>query len=334
MADDVDAPQYRRAPLPDGWRIVAPGRRGVPLDARRAEEPVLPKPEGTCPFCPGNEAETEETTWQDPPTGPWQVRVVPNRYPVLRATGLDVPAVGGGHVRPGAGLHEVIVEGRAHEADLVSYHAELLERVFRAYRERVGTFEDVDGIRHVSLFRNRGRRAGSSQPHPHAQVVGATVLGPEVQRRWERAREHERREGRTLLATVMGRELRVGDRIVEATESSVAFCPFAPAFPYETWVAPRSATGSLAGLSDEGLSDVAALVQRTVRRALRASGRQAYNLIFRLPPAQARHDAAAFWYVEILPRSGPAGALELTSGMPVVWVTPEDAAARMRALSE
>ncbi|MEO0325767.1 MAG: hypothetical protein AAF447_22615 [Myxococcota bacterium] len=333
MSDEGEAPQYRHDPLSDAWRIVAPARRGVPLDARRAEEAVLPAPAGRCPFCPGSEKDTEETTWQDPATGPWQVRVVANKYPVLRATGLDVPQVGGGHARPGAGLHEVIVEGRAHDADLVDADGELLRQVFHAYRARVRAIEDAPGIRHVSLFRNRGRRAGSSQPHPHAQVVGATVLGPEVQRRWERAREHERREGRTLLATVLARELRLGDRIVETTDRSVAFCPFAPAHPYESWVMPRVAGGAFAAMEDAALNDLAAVVQRTVHRALRASGRTAYNLIFRLPPAEARHDAAAFWHVEVLPRSGPVGALELTSGMAVVWVTPEDAAARMRALS-
>ncbi|MEM1417330.1 MAG: hypothetical protein AAGH15_20700 [Myxococcota bacterium] len=334
MAEDfAAAPQYRHDPMTDGWRIVAPSRKQVPLGERAKEEPLLPEPAGPCPFCPGREGDTEPTVWQDPPEGPWVVRVAPNKYPAVRATDLEVPAVGGGHVRPGAGIHEVIVEGPDHDGDLATFEVDLLRRVLRAYRQRVRTHEEVDGIRHVSLFRNRGRRAGSSQPHPHAQVLAATVLGPAVRLRWDLAREHERREGETLLSTVVERELRIGDRLVEAAGNVIAFCPFAPATPYETWVAMRGATGPFGETDDAALDRFAEVLQRALRRAIRVSGRQAYNVIFRLPPTRARRDPAAFWYAELIPRSGPGAGLEMASGMPLVWVTPEDAAARMRALS-
>ena len=71
-------------------------------------------------------------------------------------------------------------------------------------------------------------------------------------------------------------------------------------------------------------------LRETVGRVLEVSGRAAYNLVWRLPPAKARRDPAAFWHVAICPRGGPGAGLELTTGMSLVSVAPEDAAKALR----
>jgi hypothetical protein len=48
--------------------------------------------------------------------------------------------------------------------------------------------------------------------------------------------------------------------------------------------------------------------------------------------AQRAHPAA-FWYVSVLPRGGAPAGFELGSGIAICTVSPEDAAAAMRAAS-
>ena len=320
---------YRHDPMEDCWRIVAPARAAVPADTTR-KGPVLPAPPGPCPFCPGNEAETEEILAEWPTDGEWQVRAIRNRYP---AVGPEVvpPMVAGGHARPATGVQEVLVEGRAHEGDLPAFDPELRGLVFRAYRDRLRAMEAMDGIRHVSMFRNRGRRAGSSQPHPHGQLMGSTVGGRLQERRWALAKAHARREGRSLLDTVLARELDAGQRIVRETDDFVVLCPFAPQGSYQTWIVPRTLRGSFSELDDGALDQLGALVAETVGRVVEVSGRQAYNLLWRLPPVRAHADPAAFWYVDLLPRGGGPAGVELSTGLSLCSVTPEAAAAALRS---
>ncbi|HJK90554.1 MAG TPA: hypothetical protein RMH85_03960 [Polyangiaceae bacterium LLY-WYZ-15_(1-7)] len=322
------ASTYRHDPFTDSWKIVAPSRAGVPQG--KSADPVLPEPPGPCAFCPGNEAETEETVASWPPgEGEWQVRVVRNRYPAVSAEIVEV-ADPGGHARPATGFHEVLVESREHDLDVPSFTPERWRLAMRAYRERLLQYEQLDGIQHVSVFRNRGRRAGSSQPHPHGQIVATTVAGPLQQKRWNLARQHLRREGRSLLDAVLQRERDAGARLVSEDDDAIVLCPFAPSFGFETWVVPTSHRGSFSDLPDDALDAFADRLRETVGRVLEVSGRAAYNLVWRLPPAKARRDPAAFWHVAICPRGGPGAGLELTTGMSLVSVAPEDAAKALR----
>ena len=324
----MGGPVYRHDPFTDGWVIVAPERSQLLTSPDPLEG--LPSPPGPCPFCPGNEAETEPTVQAWPPEGDWDIRVVRNRYPMVTPDIEEVPLVAGGHARVATGVHEVIIETRAHEGDLPDFDVAHLTRVLEAYRERNRALVSIDGVRQVSLFRNRGLRAGSSQPHPHAQILASSVDGREQATRWRRAREHYRREGETLLASVLAKELRLEQRIVLERDAFVVLCPFAPWRSYETWVVPRDATGSYSTMDESMLAPLADALQEAIRRTCKASGRADYNLVWRQPPARAGVDPAAFWFVQIIPGGRGGAGLELTSGLGLSSVTPEDAATRMR----
>ncbi len=323
-----EAASYRHDPMEDSWRVVAPGRAAVPLDTS-ARGPVLPAPPGPCPFCPGNEADDQTIVAQFPTSADWQVRALANRYPVV-STEVVPPTTTGGHARPATGVHEILVEGREHEGDLPTFTPELRTQVLQGYRDRLAAMEAMDGIRHVTVFRNRGRRAGSSQPHPHGQLMGTTVGGRIQERRWALARAHARREGRSLLDTVLAREIDAEERIVSADEDFVVLCPFAPQANFETWIVPRLLRGSFSALADDELERLGAVLAETIARVTEVSGRQAYNLLWRLPPVRAKNDSAAFWYLDLVPRgAGPAG-VELSTGLSLCSVSPEAAAAALR----
>ena len=313
--------------MEDCWRIVAPDRARVPVTT--TADPPLPAPPGPCPFCPEHQDAAGETLRQWPAQGRWEIKAVRNLYPHV-STSLIPPDIDGGHARPATGTHEVLVEGTAHDGDIDQWAEPMRSSVLRAYRDRLQDLEAMDGIRQIAMFRNRGRRAGSSQPHPHGQLVATTVAGRLHERRWTVARNHARREGRSLLDTVLARELDAEERIVSAHEDFVVLCPFAPQVSYETWIVPRLQRGSFSTLDDASVARFGELLADTLRRVREASGREAYNLIWRLPPVRTREDPAAFWFASLLPRGGPIAGLELSSGFTMCAVSPETAAAALR----
>jgi len=337
---------YRRDPLTGDWMIIAPARLHVSRAIRAASPPTrgpaLPPLLGSCPFCPGNEALTAHITSRVPAEGPWRVRTVRNKYSaVLPQQAAPAPAEGaaaapapGSGLRleslPAEGLQEVIIDGPEHDLELPDLPRERLVELFGVYRDRLAFFEAMEGIAQVSLFRNRGLRSGSSQPHPHGQVAASAVLGSIAERRWARALAHHERTGRRLLEDLLEAELRAKARVLHETESLVALMPFAPHHPYETWIVPRRPESSFSLVSEATLGELAALFAPLLPALLEASGRYGHNLVWRLPPVHARAHPAAAWHLELLPRGGCGGGLELSTGFTLLGISPERAAGEVR----
>lgn len=79
----------------------------------------------------------------------WQVRVVPNKYPIT-----DV--------------HEVIIHSPSNVADIPDLSTQQLSLLMHTYRQRYNAHRE-DG--NVLIFSNYGEKAGASLQHPHSQVV-------------------------------------------------------------------------------------------------------------------------------------------------------------------
>jgi len=277
-------------PLTGHAVLIAPARRAIGA----ARPAGLPPATGSCPFCPGHEAEAEASVLE---LGtPWQVRVVPNRFPL--------PAAG----------HEVLVEHRAHDADLAGYAPAHVARVLDALVRRTAALEARSGVRAVLPFRNRGRRAGSSQPHPHAQLVALDAVPP-----------------RLMAVAARLEAVRLGDvleaeapRHVAAGGPWVAYAPLASERAFHVRLAgpPRR----LADLEAADLEALAGLLPRVAAATLSAAGTADYNVLVTSPPVGAPGPV----FLDILPRTGGDAGFELGSGVTVCVVDPDEAALAVR----
>ncbi|MBI5613293.1 DUF4931 domain-containing protein [Candidatus Gottesmanbacteria bacterium] len=131
------------------WVVIAPTRLNRPESSfakKPNEKPI-------CPFCPGNEAATPPEVYRIGPgekdAAGWQVRVVPNKYPITD-------------------IHEVIIHGPSCEDTLENLPIDHMEKVLTCYRDRYRAHEN-DG--QVLIFCNQGAHAGASLKHPHSQLV-------------------------------------------------------------------------------------------------------------------------------------------------------------------
>jgi len=130
------------------WVIISPGRKSRPGHGV-AKEPT-PK---ACPFCEGSESLTPPEVYRiglgekDKPG--WQVRVVPNLYPITDT-------------------HEVIIHSADDVNDIEDLSEDQVRLVLTAYRDRYRAHEN-DG--QVLIFCNLGYAAGASLKHPHSQLV-------------------------------------------------------------------------------------------------------------------------------------------------------------------
>lgn len=298
--------------------LIAPARRGL-----GGKKPGgLPESQERCPFCPGHEADTETTVarWPAEPDA-WRVRVVRNKYPVV-AEGFE-----------GArGIHDVVIDAPEHDADLADFSSAHMVGLLGVYRARVRALESDPTTGAVMLFRNRGRRAGSSQPHPHTQIAATAWVPSEVGLRWERARRHRRDTGEGLHEAELRRELS-STRVIRVDPTLASYAPFAPSRPFEVRFSPRLPEGGFGEASDVTLAALAEHLLFASRRLRERTSIRDYNLVLRQPPVSRgeRGDhGARTWHLELLPRTGGDAGYELSGGEMIVVVPPEDAAAHLR----
>ncbi len=265
------------------------------------------------------------------------MRVVGNKYPVLLE---EVSAVVGepgtfGQVEPAVGRHEVIVETPIHDADFAGFSSDEMLGVLQAVRERFAAAAADDRIEHVVVFRNQGRLAHASLPHPHSQLAGLPFVPPFVAQVLERSRGHAETCGEVLLLQMVEAEVKDGARLVEANERLATFVPFAAAHDHEVWIVPRQLPPRFDRVDDEGLRGLGDALRLATRSLAVALGEPDYNLILHTAPLGDATEEVLPWYVQVIPRCAVSAGFEMGIGVRILATTPETAAERLRsALAE
>jgi UDPglucose--hexose-1-phosphate uridylyltransferase len=196
------------------------------------------------------------------------------------------------------------------------------------------------------VFENRGEAMGASNPHPHGQVWAGSALPTEPSREDATQRGHLDRTGRQLLADVVAQE-RDGPRVVEATEDWLAIVPYWAAWPFELLVLPVRPFARLPDLEDDARTDLATFLVRLVTRLDGLFDEPfPYSMGWHGAPTrpdQARPttgtDTSAHWrlHAHVYPPLLRADARKFMVGYELLAepqrdLTPEDAAARLRAV--
>ncbi len=324
-------PELRKDPVVGRWVIIAPERAQRPTDYQRHE----PRSQGgLCPFCPGNERLTphEVLAYGSAPGGTgWKVRVFPNRFPALRVEGSLVREGEGLYDRmSGVGAHEVVVETPDHQRAMPDLSTQELEAVLCAFRDRMLDLRQDGRLRSIIVFKNQGEAAGATLEHSHSQLIALPILPRHVQVEMAGSRGYFDNKERCLYCDILRQERRDGVRVVAENASSLAFEPWAPRAPFETWVLPKDHSSSFEDSPKAQIEGFAECLHQTLRRIDVALGKPAFNLMLHTGPLNERGLPHYHWHFEIMPILGRLGGFEWGSGFYINPTPPEVAAEYLR----
>jgi UDPglucose--hexose-1-phosphate uridylyltransferase len=322
----------RQDPTTRQWVVLAPRRGRRPHERLVVPRPSLPERDDTCPFCPGNVDQTPPEIDRLPHQERWSVRVVPNLFAALSGDG-SVARTGPPLFRemPGTGSHEVIIESPRHDARLDTMDLEEVARVVEMWRTRYRALIERPEIRAVVVFKNFGPLAGTSLVHTHSQVVATPVFLPRLLRRLDVATRYADENGACVYDDVIAAEREARVRIVGECGPFLAFAPFAAGSPFETWIVPTEHQGSFGEVADEQLEDFACVVREVLRAIRHGCGDPDFNLVVFSAPSDGRSDRTFHWHVKVVPKLTTPAGFELGSAMSINTLSPEDAAAALRA---
>jgi UDPglucose--hexose-1-phosphate uridylyltransferase len=336
-------PELRIDPL-SGHRTIVAGERSRRPGGEPRSAPADPIDPAGDPFAEGHEDRTPPELYAlrengSAPNSPgWRVRVVPNLYPALSAPGPDggpqpaaaeeEPGGRGGTPQelfislPATGAHEVIVNGPESVTSLAELPREQVIAAVETWRERMCAHERSA---YVQLIVNERVEAGASLPHTHAQLYALDFVPGDVARERERSSAYTTRTmGSSLLGDLVAEEVRRGERVVAIDEEAVLIAPWASRLPFQLMLAPRRPRPRF----EEGGPSGASLLHEGLCRLARHLGSSPpLNMWVRTAPRGAEDFC---WRIDVLPRLTHLAGLELSTGLNLNIVSPEQAAAALR----
>ena len=328
-------PELRKDPITGRWVIIATDRAKRPNDFIR--QPVPPaQPGAVCPFDAGHENKTppevlayRDGTGRDQPG--WRVRVVPNKFPVLGIEGaLNRQGEGMYDKMSGIGANEVIIETPDHSATLSDMPEQQIAEVLKAFKDRINDLKRDRRFRYIILFRNYGESAGASLEHPHSQLIALPVIPSVVKEEVDASREFHEAKERCIFCDIIHEESSAGARLISETDRFTVLAPYAPRFPFETWILPKQHSSHYEDSEPALLDNLAWVLRSTMRKIDKVLERPAYNFIVHSAPVQEAPLAYYHWHIEIIPKLTRVAGFEWGTGFYINPTPPEEAARFLR----
>jgi len=146
----------------------------------------------------------------------------------------------------------------------------------------------------------------------------------------EGARRHFAAKERCVFCDIVRQEVTDGVRVIQENADVIALAPYAPRFPFETWLLPRRHASRFEDAPQHEYESLARVLKSVLMRIDRALESPAYNLIIHSAPFS--EDAADFyhWHVELMPKLTRVAGFEWGTGFYINPTPPEEAARFLR----
>jgi UDPglucose--hexose-1-phosphate uridylyltransferase len=147
----------------------------------------------------------------------------------------------------------------------------------------------------------------------------------------EGAREYYQYKDRCVFCDIVRQELRDRSRVVYENPDFVVVEPYAPKFPFETWVLPRHHRASFTDAYHQfrGLANALKVALGKLHVAL---DDPPFNFILHTAPLSDFASASYHWHIEIMPTLSKVAGFEWGSGFYINPTAPEEAARYLREI--
>ena len=328
-------PELRKDPVTGRWVIIATDRAKRPTDFVR--ERVQIRGSGFCPFCYGNEGKTPPEILAYRGDGSarntpgWSLRVVPNKFPALGIEGgLNRQGEGLYDKMNGIGAHEVIIETPEHKLTLATMPARRVEEMLWAYRDRIIDLKKDRRFKYILLFKNHGEAAGASLEHTHSQLIALPVVPKRVAEEVDGAREHYNFKERCIFCDILRQESESGVRVISENQDFLAMAPFAPRFPFEMWIIPKTHQSAFEESQKHEFEQLAPMLKDLLLRLDCVLDCPAYNYIIHTSPIGESAEDYYHWHMEIMPKLTKLAGFEWGTGFYINPTPPEESAKFLR----
>lgn len=329
--------ELRRDPIIGQWVIVHTTDSLSPESYEIQDQ--TSRHAATCQFCSGREhltppeidAVRSGNSQVNQPD--WQVRVVPNKFPVLKIEGtLDMQKQGLFEMSNGIGAHEVLIETPVHEKNMAEFTRKEIANIIKQYQRRLIDLTGDQRFKYIVIFKNYGESAGTSVEHAHSQIIALPMIPKYVLEELEGARAYRERNQRCVFCDILEQEYKDQDRILLENDDFIAFCPFVPRYSFEYWIMPKQHQSKFAVMGDSECNTLAGILKGTLLLLKNCLTDPSYNYYFHIAPVNTAEEEDFHWHMEIVPKLTKTTGFEWGTGFYIVRTSPEAAAGYLRKI--
>ena len=297
-----------------------------------------------CPYCPGNESMTNPSLLslvakdgmlqrlqdgEDFFVTDWSVRVFESKEPAVSTSSPNTYSDRPLYSEPAYGYHYVVVASPSHKDSLATISVEQWSNVLVVVQDRLRWLYTQKGVTYVSIFVNHGKESGADVQHSHINMVSFSTLPPVIEAEAEASHRILNEKGVCPMCQAKDVES-AGPRQILQTEGFVAFCPWAPSYPFEFWICPKKHNTSFSKITQKEINDVSLILRATLGGLNKEVKDLSFNLAFHLSP-EKKNSRQIHWHIEVYPITGGWSGLERGYGVFLNTVSPEKAAERLGA---
>jgi UDPglucose--hexose-1-phosphate uridylyltransferase len=238
-----------------------------------------------------------------------------------------------------AGTCRVICFSPRHDLTLAQMSGKEIRLVVDVWAEQVADLGKK--WRWVQVFENKGDIMGCSNPHPHGQIWASDFIPNEPAKELVRQRAWFNERNAPLLLEYAALEIQLGERVVVQNAHWLAVVPWWAVWPFEIIILPRRHVLRLPDLTDTERDALADLLRRVL---VRYDNLFETSFPYSMGWHEAPHDDGDFrgWQLHAHiypPLLRSATVRKFMVGYELLAeaqrdITPEQAAARLREVSE
>ena len=297
-----------------------------------------------CPYCPGNESMTNPSLLslvakdgmlqrlqdgEDFFVTDWSVRVFESKEPAVSTSSPNTYSDRPLYSEPAYGYHYVVVASPSHKDSLATISVEQWSNVLVVVQDRLRWLYTQKGVTYVSIFVNHGKESGADIQHSHINMVSFSTLPPVIEAEAEASHRILNEKGVCPMCQAKDVES-AGPRQILQTEGFVAFCPWAPSYPFEFWICPKKHNTSFSKITQKEINDVSLILRATLGGLTKEVKDVSFNLAFHLSP-EKKNSRQIHWHIEVYPITGHWSGLERGYGVFLNTTSPENSAKALGA---
>ena len=297
-----------------------------------------------CPYCPGNESMTNPSLLslvakdgmlqrlqdsEDFFVTDWSVRVFESKEPAVSTSTPNTYSDRPLYSEPAYGYHYIVVASPSHKDSLATIDTEQWSNVLVVVQDRLRWLYTQKGVTYVSIFVNHGKESGADVQHSHINMVSFSTLPPIIEQEAEASHRILNEKGVCPMCQAKDVET-AGPRQILQTEGFVAFCPWAPSYPFEFWICPKKHNTSFSKITQKEINDVSLILRATLGGLTKEVKDVSFNLAFHLSP-EKKNSRQIHWHIEVYPITGHWSGLERGYGVFLNTISPENSAKALGA---
>ncbi|MFC4209881.1 UDP-glucose--hexose-1-phosphate uridylyltransferase [Pedobacter lithocola] len=233
---ELDSSPHRRLNILTGeWVLVSPHRSKRPWQGQTEvmHDEDRPEYDPKCYLCPGNVRADGEL---NPPYE--RGFVFRNDFSALLE---DTPVFASNEndllvANNQRGICKVISFSAKHNLTLPELSVEEITDIVALWQQEFKSLAELEWIKYIQIFENKGSIMGCSNPHPHGQIWSQSDVPMEILKETERQKNYYAIHRESLLSAYLKLELAKKERIVYQNNHFVVLVPFWATWPYETMI--------------------------------------------------------------------------------------------------